>query len=273
MDKNYVQQLFFGYGCVIAPVDDWHNFHRHDEIQFGFYEKGPVDYQLGGHTHRITPHECVLFWGAIPHLLVDSPSNNTQYWLTIPLDVFVRWGLPENFMHTVLNGQMLKADHQRLRELDKMRLKLWKEDFAAGKKDYLDAVSLAIESRIRRFGLESEVDQTASRAVGSQDRVLFTKVYNYISKNFYDEISIADIAEYVGLHPNYIMTAFKQSCGQSIHKTITMMRIYEAQRLLTTSNMSILDIALESGFGSLSSFYNCFKAHCGKPPKEYRLGG
>jgi AraC family transcriptional regulator, melibiose operon regulatory protein len=271
MDQQRIKELFCGFGCVVATVEEWHNFHRHDEIQFGFYLDGPVDYQLGGQVYKIMADECVLFWGAIPHLLRSSPQNNRQYWVTIPLEVFVRWGLPEDFMHQILNGQLLKADHKRLRELDIMRLEIWEEDFAEGEEKYLEVIMLAMESRIRRFGLESEVGQTESSAVTLQDRGLFTKVYDYIAKNFYDDIKVTDIAEHVGMHPKYVMTAFKKSCGQSIGKVITMMRIYEAQRLLTTTDMSVIDIALESGFGSLSNFYNCFKKHCGKPPNKYRL--
>lgn len=273
MGKNIVQEMFFDYGCVIGTVEQWHNFHRHDEIQFGFYANGPVDYQVGGEVYSIQPSECVLFWAAIPHLLINSPPQNVQYWLTIPLDIFISWGLPEDFTHKILNGRMLKADHTTLRELDRLRFQIWKNDFAKGDEEFIDVVSLAVESRIRRFRLELKDDQPASRSIDVEDRSLFTNVYDYISKNFYHDINVTDIAEHAGVHPNYLMTAFKKSCGQSIGNVITMLRIYEAQRLLTTSNMKIIDIAMESGFGSLSNFYNCFKKHCGKAPKKYRIGG
>ncbi len=93
----------------------------------------------------------------------------------------------------------------------------------------------------------------------AKNQTLFTLSYDYISKNFFNDISIKDVAEYVGVHQNYLLNAFKKSCGKSIGEVINMMRVYEAQRLLTTTNMSIIDIAFESGFGSLSNFYHCFK--------------
>jgi two-component system response regulator YesN len=49
-----------------------------------------------------------------------------------------------------------------------------------------------------------------------------------------------------------------------------MLRIYEAQRYLLTSDMKIIDIAMEVGFGSMSNFYKYFKKTCGKNPKDYR---
>lgn len=274
MDKKKVTELFFGYGCVITDTAGWgQSFHRHDEIQFGFFEKGPVDYQLGGHLHRVEAHESILFWATIPHLLVDTPEGNTQYWLTMPLDIFIQWGLPEGFTHAVLNGRMLKADNSRFKALDRLSLQIWKDDFAAGNKEVVRVITLAIESRIRRFGLACREALGLEGSIVSTDRKFFAKVYDYIAKNYQQEIRIEAIAEEVGVHPNYLMAAFKKSCGQSIGKVITMMRIYEAQRLLTTTDMKIIDISYESGFGSLSSFYNCFKNHCGKSPRKYRAGG
>ncbi|SCY04513.1 AraC family transcriptional regulator [Desulfoluna spongiiphila] len=273
MDKNLVQNMFFGYGCVIGAIKKWNSFHRHDEIQFGFYEKGPVEYQLGGQVYRIRQNECVLFWSAIPHLLVTSPPDNIRYWVTIPLNIFIGWGLPEAFTHEILNGKMLKSDHTKLRDLDILSLRTWKEDFCNGDENYRDIISLGIESRIRRFGIESKVDKEINSSIKFENRSLFVKVYEYISKKFHDDISIADIAENAGVHPNYLMTVFKKSCGQSIGQYIAMLRIYEAQRLLTTTDMKIIDIAMESGFGSLSNFYNCFNKYCGKSPKKYRING
>ena len=47
-------------------------------------------------------------------------------------------------------------------------------------------------------------------------------------------------------------------------------RVYHAQRLLSSTNSKIMDIALESGFGSLSRFNANFKEFCGVSPKAYR---
>lgn len=272
MKNVAVRDLFFGFGCVMATVEEWRHFHRHDEIQFGFYENGPVGYQLGGQVHRVMPDECVLFWGAIPHQLQYSPPNNMQYWITIPLDLFISWDLPESFTHAVLNGKLLKSDHTKLREWDKQTFKVWKDDFGSNEKEYLSVVASGVCARIKRFSLQSKEDHKSAKKITAENRTLFATIYDYIAKNFYHDISIEDIAAHAGVHPNYAMNAFKKSCGHSIGKLITMMRIYEAQRLLTTTDMKILDIAMESGFGSLSSFYSSFKKHCGKSPKEYRKG-
>jgi YesN/AraC family two-component response regulator len=93
---------------------------------------------------------------------------------------------------------------------------------------------------------------------------------DYITKNFKINIHTDNIAEIAGLNPCYAATLFRKESGITITDFITMLRVYEAQRLLLTSDMKIIDIAMEAGFGSMSNFYNCFKKVCGKNPKDYR---
>ena len=51
---------------------------------------------------------------------------------------------------------------------------------------------------------------------------------------------------------------------------ITQRRVSCAQRLMATTDMKILDIANESGFGSQGQFYSCFKRLTGEAPAHFR---
>ena len=92
----------------------------------------------------------------------------------------------------------------------------------------------------------------------------------FIAVNHGRHLRVAEIAEAVNLHPNYAMSLFRKTFGISLVDYTTQHRISHAQRLLVTTDAKILDIALESGFGSLSRFYASFSAACGQSPKEYR---
>ena len=48
------------------------------------------------------------------------------------------------------------------------------------------------------------------------------------------------------------------------------MRVSHAQRLLVTTDLRVLDVALESGFSSLAPFYNAFGRYCGMRPLAFR---
>jgi transcriptional regulator GlxA family with amidase domain len=51
---------------------------------------------------------------------------------------------------------------------------------------------------------------------------------------------------------------------------LTQYRVAHAQRLLVTTDLPVLEIALACGFNSLSRFYAAFKKICGRSPRTYR---
>jgi AraC-like DNA-binding protein len=74
----------------------------------------------------------------------------------------------------------------------------------------------------------------------------------------------------MGLNPNYTSGLFQKTFGTTISAFITEHRISHAQRLLITTDSKILEIALASGFNTLSRFNRAFLERCGCTPREYR---
>ena len=66
------------------------------------------------------------------------------------------------------------------------------------------------------------------------------------------------------------MSLFRQAFGTTITDFIVQHRISHAQRLLVTTDDSVLEIAFASGFQSLSRFNEAFKKLCGCPPREFK---
>jgi len=81
---------------------------------------------------------------------------------------------------------------------------------------------------------------------------------------------VVDIARHISMHPASATKLFKRICGMSLMHYITQHRIFHAQRLLMSTDMKIVDVALESGYQSASRFYAAFKEFCGQSPQEYR---
>ena len=92
----------------------------------------------------------------------------------------------------------------------------------------------------------------------------------FIARHYHEPLTAEAIATAHGLHPNYAMALFRRAFGIRMTSFITQHRISHAQRLLVTTDDSILEIALAAGFRSLSRFNEAFKADCGCPPRGYR---
>jgi transcriptional regulator GlxA family with amidase domain len=66
------------------------------------------------------------------------------------------------------------------------------------------------------------------------------------------------------------MTIFREAFGVGIVDYVTQHRVAHAQQLLATGDLNVLDVAMQSGFGSASRFYEAFKQVCGTTPLAYR---
>lgn len=93
---------------------------------------------------------------------------------------------------------------------------------------------------------------------------------DYIFKHLHDPLTVAQIAEKLHTHPNYLNTLFRKSEGQSLYQYILAEKMNLAKNLLTYSNYSYMEIAHYLGFLSQSHLGTRFKAHTGMTLKQYR---
>ena len=71
-------------------------------------------------------------------------------------------------------------------------------------------------------------------------------------------------------HQDKLRAAHKAAPLLPIKEHITRIRLSHAQMLLSNSDAKILSIAMDSGFGSLSSFYEAFQSHLDTTPSVFR---
>ncbi len=100
-----------------------------------------------------------------------------------------------------------------------------------------------------------------------------TKLKNaiaYINNNVQKDISLADVAETVGLTPNYLSALFKKHLGVSYIDFICGIRLDQAKILMSDNELTISQISRMIGFNSASYFTERFKAQFGISPNSYR---
>lgn len=93
---------------------------------------------------------------------------------------------------------------------------------------------------------------------------------NYIDKHYMENLSLEEIAEQSYLSKFHLVREFCRYIGFTPMAYLTERRIIEAKMLLSSTNMTILDISNEVGFSSSSYFSQRFKASCGMTPLRYR---
>ncbi|MCF7982397.1 MAG: helix-turn-helix domain-containing protein [Pseudomonadales bacterium] len=100
------------------------------------------------------------------------------------------------------------------------------------------------------------------------------RIKRFIAMHLQDSrLSPEFIAQAEGISKRYLHMLFKEE-GISVSRYIQQQRLEACSRTLASSAMqhlSTTDIALEWGFGDLSHFHRCFKAHYQITPRQYRL--
>ncbi|WP_026489430.1 AraC family transcriptional regulator [Butyrivibrio sp. XBB1001] len=96
------------------------------------------------------------------------------------------------------------------------------------------------------------------------------EVTNYIDSHRSDDLTVEQLADLAGFSKFHFERLFKAYMGISCYQYITKRRVLMAQELLGDTDLSVMDIALQSGFFSLSTFNRVFKDINKCSPTEYR---
>ena len=97
-----------------------------------------------------------------------------------------------------------------------------------------------------------------------------SKVYTYLFNHYKEKITLQEIANYVKQNPSALCRYFRQRTDKSIFQCLAEIRVEHACKLLSYSNLSVSQIAYESGYGNVPYFIKQFESITQRTPKEYR---
>lgn len=98
----------------------------------------------------------------------------------------------------------------------------------------------------------------------------FMYICEYISEHCAEDLSLDDVAALAGFSKYHFSRLFKQFTGVSFYKYLNQKRIALAEKYLSDAGNSITEVAINSGFSSMSSFIRMFKQIKDCTPTEFR---
>ena len=99
---------------------------------------------------------------------------------------------------------------------------------------------------------------------------LVQKVIITINDRFSTDLTLRQVAEELYISPNYLGLLFKNKVGVSFNTYLTMTRLRYASMLLNSTNKTVKEIAIMSGFSSTEYFLSRFKKFMKCTPTEYK---
>ncbi len=267
--KSALRRESFGFKVWTGPLQPQHQAHTHTEIEGNFLLSGAARYFIAGRFQPLIVGRLAMFWGAMPHRLIEAQSGSRMIWVTLPIAWLMQWNLGPRLLQPMLEGQLLIEPDVGSGPSDHALLHRWTLDDAGSSAHRRQAAILEAHARLHRFA-ESLSAQPAKQSLDESGGDHIQRLTAWASSHFLEDIQVAAIARAAGLHPNYAMGLFKAGCGMSLWDYVTRLRIGHAQRLLLTSNRKVAMVALHSGFNSPSRFYQAFQEIVGCTPTAYR---
>ena len=113
--------------------------------------------------------------------------------------------------------------------------------------------------------IKADVPETETK------NTVFDSLVSYVQYNFMNDITIDSVAQACACSPSTVSHLFKKHTGVSVMKYIHNLRINQAKKLLTATDLPISTIAQTCGFSNINYFPTAFKKAVGITPSEYRM--
>lgn len=144
---------------------------------------------------------------------------------------------------------------------------LTEAQFLARSPDPLHGEQLALAMAAAAFSLDQDAIPAPPNAGEEAGACQAVRI---IEDRLAETLTIAGLARDVGMTRRRFATCFRRAIGVTPYNYILSRRLEAAAERLRTGSGSVLEIALDAGFGDLSEFTRRFRAKYGSPPGAYR---
>lgn len=255
--------------------------HWHEEIEIIYVEEGKLHVKIGeqdmdgeaGDLFFVNPREL--------HLM-SSPDGKVKYYtLLFPIEFISFQSLDEleaNLLAPIRSNQLMLPEQLTDEALKKKVREIVVKMIADNREiHHLDIKEIGLSShhlqtriyllQILQMLYEAGVFTKAETAGNSN---MQKELLGYIQNHYTEKITLSMLAEEFHLSEKYVSRYFVEHFYLPFSNYVVHLRLTHAKQLLETTEESITEIALQSGFSNVSYFIRAFKNAYDKSPLKYR---
>lgn len=248
--------------------------HMHRELELGYVLEGAITLRTQQQTVLLQAGEMYLVNRMEPHEF--SSAGGGALLLAIQFSPKLTQGFQKPGTHYRYRGnpnltRALDAQPQVCRAICQACVELTYSFLRRQPNDEFRCFSLsatliyrlhqALSWDLLDYGDYSAMKQRANRMMG---------ILDYVDQNFQRKLLLSEIAQRENLSLCYLSHFFKNTLGMTFQEYLNHRRFEYACNLLLTTDRTILDISLASGYSDVRYFHQAFVAQYGCAPKEYR---
>lgn len=247
--------------------------HYHKCVELGICLRGKGTTYVDNRKYSYSAGDMQVMPAGIPHLSMAEKGVPTEwFWISFePLRVLKESGIShyellEKLAQESYCGIFHPWEYPQLAELI---YKFRDVPLDKGAETDLACAFLAGQLLLEcaRIGNVDHTDQTiTSNSVKVMPALLHIR-QNYADKDLMREETIAKTCN---MSTSHFRAVFKRETGLTVRDFIIQTRLVAAAHLLKNTGSSVMDIALETGFGQVSCFNRSFRKTFGHPPTAFR---
>ena len=247
-------------------------WHYHDYYEIFAVTKGGGQWQIGTRNGDFRAGEIYLTGPGLPHTYYNRPvagRGTETFEATVIMLDFHRSGFREL---EELNPLFDRAGHGLI-FTPAGRAGIWSRCRRLEREDGLNGLLLLFEllAALRQSLPAAEtVSDCDVYVMKKHETEKLDAIYRFLQRNYIREIKLRELARQVNMSVSGLCAFFKRSTRKPVNAYIHELRIGNACRLLLETDLPITEIALASGYNTISCFNRQFLRLQSCSPRDYR---
>lgn len=278
LEKIYVkndESFFIGIFQDNLEKSTWH---YHNNYEISFITEGTGKRIVADSIEEFQPGDLVFIGRDLPHVWIaekDSWTPSKRFlemvFLQFTSEVLCQQllALPE-FRHVAkalaLSDRGIQIVGQTLNEVSEIMLQL----------PYLNSFErmLNFYKLMNIIGASETNIQLASseyirKRFNPADKRI-SMIHEFLMNNYREDVDLEKLAELVHMVKGSLCRFFKMKTGMTVFDYLNQIKVDFACKLLMAPDLSIMEVAFDSGFNNISHFNKQFRRIAGLSPSEYR---
>lgn len=242
--------------------------HTHGHVEVLLPDGCELTYLTQTGTFKTHDQSLHILWGQIPHRVTKVKGDGNIYIANLPLHEILSMQFPESFLSKLFTGQLIHAKQKDT--MDISLFKKWISDYSSKNIQKISISKLELRCRLTRQMIDEWNYNEKHYSKPNKQTSKLQLMIKFLAENYSEPLNVKIIASAGGVSEGYAMSLFQKKLNKNITTYLNQLRLHHAKSALIDGNDKISNIAHDSGFGSLSRFYEVFLKETGLSPSEYR---
>ena len=247
--------------------------HWHDELEIIYVKSGFLTVNISGENYIGKPGDAFVVSPGNLHFMGSQNGTVDYFTFLFPLK-YIAFRSDDMLDDKLI--EPLNSGHLMISPEIKDTVKEQCEQLAGVYAAEIDKSESKITSQIRKKiillqfihelwkkGFIVENDTTGRNTVEKE-------MVSYIQQNYTGKILLREFGEQFHLSEKYISRYFKEHFHITLSRYVTYLRLEHAKQMLQETDISVTEVAMQSGYQNISYFIRSFKKTYGVSPLKYR---